>query len=85
MSPTYKLINLREPKASMEPKLFDMELANHEAKKILVFPVSLSPRISCLCPLPTGNNTSIIRNPVIKESFTFALNAIRIPLFKGLS
>ena len=33
-----------------------------------VFPVYRSPNINCLCPFPTGNILSTIRNPVIKES-----------------
>ena len=53
-------------------------------KNIEVLPVYRSPNINCLCPLPTGNILSTTLNPVIKESFTFALKAILQPLFKVL-
>ena len=49
-----------------------------------VFPVYRSPNINCLCPFPTGNILSTIRNPVIKESLTFDLKDILTPLFSKL-
>ncbi len=40
--------------------------------------------INCLCPLPTGNILSTIRNPVINELLTFDLKDILTPLFNKL-
>ena len=61
--------------------LFDV---NKKNKNIEVLPVYRSPKINCLCPLPTGNILSINLNPLIKESLTFPLKAILQPLFKRL-
>jgi hypothetical protein len=50
-------------------------------KNKLVLPVYRSPKINCLCPLPTGNILSTTLNPVIIQSFTLDLKAILTPLF----
>ena len=83
--PTYKLKSLFDPNESIEPNKLNNELFNIELTKQVVFPVYRSPKINCRCPLPTGNILSTTLNPITKESLTFPLKAILIPLFNRLS
>ncbi len=72
------------PILSIEPDNDKYLQCNSMDKYIEVFPLYRSPNINCLCPLPTGNILSTIRNPVINESLTFDLKDILTPLFNKL-
>ena len=76
--------NLFVPKPSIDPEKLKRLEVRRKLKKVEVFPVYRSPKINCLCPLPTGKILSIILSPQIKESLTFARKAILQPLFKRL-
>ena len=62
--PTYRPNNLWVPNPSIEPDIFIAEDCSVVDRNELVFPVYRSPKINCLCPLPTGNILSTTLNPV---------------------